>query len=343
MPFECPTYDLPVMNRQVQLIRRPQGVPVADDFALVTVAVPQAKEGEILIRTLMLSVDPAQRGWASAEANYATPVALGSPMRALAMGVVVESRSSDFQAGDCLYGFFGWQDYAAVTPDAVLLKAQHKLSVEAHLAVFGISGITACLALSRCGLPRHDDVLVVSTAAGSVGSFVGQLGKIKGCRTIGLTGSDDKVMRCMTRYGYDQAINYKTADLAEAVRQAAPDGVDIYFDNTGGPILDTVLRQMRIGGRVVQCGTASIGSWLPPPTGPRNEREIMTRRLTWSGFIVLDHRNQYQQAADDMAALVLEGQLVYDIHRLEGLKQAPKALEMLYRGDNHGKLMVTLD
>ena len=342
MSIALPPYDLPPVNRQVQLARRPQGVPLADDFALCEQAVPRPRTGEVLIRNLLLSVDPAQRGWASAEANYASPVALGSPMRALAIGVVVESHCPDYQKGDCLYGFFGWQDYAVATPDQIILQAQHPLPLEAQLALFGISGITAYLALTLCGRPQTGDTLVVSTAAGSVGSFVGQLGKSMGCRTIGLTGGDAKVARCIDRYGYDEAINYKTADLAAALHKAAPDGVDVYFDNTGGPILDTILRQMNVAGRIVQCGTASIGSWTPPPTGPRNEREIMTRRLTWSGFIVLDHRARYAKAADDMARMALDGTLVYDTHVLQGMEQAPHALSLLYSGGNHGKLMIAL-
>ena len=342
MRFQLPTYDLPSGNRQVQLVRRPQGVPLADDFALSSQAVPSPQKGEILVRNLLLSADPAQRGWASAEANYASPVALGSPMRALAIGVVVESLCPNYQAGDCLYGFFGWQDYAIATPDQIILKVYHPLPLEAQLALFGISGITAYLALTLCGRPQPGDMLVVSTAAGSVGSFVGQLGKSMGCQTIGLTGSDDKVARCLSRYGYDQAINYKTADLGPDLKNRAPKGVDVYFDNTGGPILDTVLRQMNVAGRIVQCGTASVGSWAPTPTGPRNEREIMTRRLTWSGFIVLDHRARYAQAADDMARMALDGTLVYDTHILQGMEQAPQALSLLYSGGNHGKLMIAL-
>ena len=163
-----------------------------------------------------------------------------------------------------------------------------------------------------------------------------------GCHTIGLTGSDEKVARCIARYGYDEAINYKTADLATGLHAVAAKGVDVYFDNTGGSILDTVLRQMNVAGRIVQCGTASIGSWTPTPTGPRNEREIMTRRLTWSGFIVLDHRARYARAADDMARMALDGTLVYDTHVLQGMEQAPHALSLLYSGGNHGKLMIAL-
>ncbi len=339
---QLPSYDLPSCNRQVQLVRRPNGVPLADDFALSEQAVPSPGKGEMLIRNLLLSVDPAQRGWASAEANYASPVALGSPMRALAIGVVVQSNCPDYQAGDCLYGFFGWQDYAVATPEQIIVTIRHPLPLEAQLALFGISGITAYLALTLCGRPQAGDTLVVSTAAGSVGSFVGQLGKSMGCHTIGLTGSDEKVARCIARYGYDQAINYKTADLATALHAVAAKGVDVYFDNTGGSILDTVLRQMNVAGRIVQCGTASIGSWTPTPTGPRNEREIMTRRLTWSGFIVLDHRARYARAADDMARMALDGTLVYDTHVLQGMEQAPHALSLLYSGGNHGKLMIAL-
>ncbi|MFD2858236.1 zinc-binding dehydrogenase [Seohaeicola zhoushanensis] len=180
----------------------------------------------------------------------------------------------------------------------------------------------------------------MSTAAGSVGSFVGQIGKGLGCRTIGLTGSDDKVATCRDTFGYDVAINYKTADLDSAVRSAAPGGVNVYFDNTGGAILDTVLRQMAVGGRIVQCGTAANQVWSPPPTGPRNEREIMTRRLIWSGFVIFDHLNAYARACDDLTAMHADGRLTFATDMKQGIDTAPGAIADLYAGRNSGKSLI---
>lgn len=343
MPTEIPAYRLPDANRQVQLVRRPAGIPAAGDFALATVPVPVPAEGQILVRTIHLSVDPAQRGWASAEANYSAPVPLGSPMRALAVGVVVESRAAGWAAGEFVYGWFGWQDYAAVDPSAVWLRATQDLPLTAFGSLLGINGLTAHIALNDLGRPRPGDTLVVSTAAGSVGSFVGQIGKTLGCRTVGLTGDDRKVALCRDRFGYDAAINYRTAgDLGAAVDAAAPGGVDVYYDNTGGAILDTVLRRMRVGGRIVQCGTASVGTWNPVPTGPRNEREILTRRLVWSGFVVMDHATRFAETADALAALWRAGRIAYEVDVEEGIDRAPGAIAALYAGENTGKKLIYL-
>lgn len=283
MPRDIPAFSHPDRNRRIILSARPAGVPQAEHFSLDEVPVPVPAAGEVLIRNIYLSVDPAQRGWAADAANYAQPVPLGGPMRALAVGQVVQSRAEGFDAGDFLYGFFGWQDYAAVTPSAVLHRCTQDLPLDAFASLCGINGVTAYLALTRLGRPVAGDVLVVSTAAGSVGSFVGQIGKGLGCRTIGLTGSDDKTEICTRLFGYDAAINYRAGDLADALDAEAPEGVNVYYDNTGGPILDTVLRRMAVGGRIVQCGTASVPTWSPPPSGPRNEREILTRRLRRAG------------------------------------------------------------
>ena len=340
MPNQIPAYGLPSENRQALLARRPDGVPQRDDFSLATVPVPKPAAGQFLVRNIFLSVDPAQRGWASAVANYSAPVALGSPMRALAVGVVVESHHAGFRNGDFLYGWFGWQHYVVAEPAQVVLRATHDLPLTAFASLLGINGVTAFLGLTELGRPVAGETLLVSTAAGSVGSFVGQIGRRMGARTIGLTGDDSKVARCKERYGYEMAINYKTADLKAAIAAAAPKGIDIYFDNTGGPILDTVLRQMNVRGRLVQCGTASISDWTVTPTGPRNEREILMRRLVWSGFVIFDHMQRYAQAADELAKLYGEGALVYDVDIANGIEQAPGAIAALYAGENSGKKLI---
>jgi NADPH-dependent curcumin reductase len=261
-------------------------------------------------------------------------------MRALAVGIVVETGSAELHAGEWLYGWFGWQDYALVEPSQVVLRATNDLPLTAFASLLGISGVTAYLALTEQGKPVRGDTLLVSTAAGSVGSFVGQIGRHLGCRTIGLTGRDDKVTLCRERYGYDEAINYRTADLQEALAAAAPKGVNVYFDNTGGSILDTSLRHMAIHGRVVQCGTAATGSWSPPPTGPRNEREVLTRRLVWSGFIIFDHTADYAMAAEELARLYRNGAIVYDVDIDEGIERAQGAIAALYAGENRGKKLI---
>jgi NADPH-dependent curcumin reductase CurA len=339
-PTAIPSYALPGHNRQVLLARRPNGIPQPSDFELATADIPRPGDGEFLVRNIYLSADPAQRGWASAEANYSAPVPLGGPMRALAVAVVTESKAAGFAPGDILYGFFGWQDYAVTDASKVFLKARHAIPLDAYGSLLGINGVTAYLGLTELGRPKAGETLLVSTAAGSVGSFVGQIGRNLGCRAVGLTGSDDKVEACQTRYGYAAAINYKSGDLAAAIDAAAPKGVDVYFDNTGGTILDTVLRRMALRGRIVQCGTASIGSWHPQPTGPRNEREILTRRLVWSGFIIFDWLDRYEAAAADLAGWLADGKLAYDTDLAEGIEHCPGAIAALYSGENRGKKLI---
>lgn len=332
-------------NRQVLLVKRPQGIPQPEHFALVTEPAPSPGSDQILVRNRYLSVDPAQRGWANDEGNYSAPVPLDTPMRALAVGEVIESNVSAFEPGEFLYGWFGWQTYCVATADAVLRRVDPSaLPLSANLSLLGINGLTAYLAFHGLGDPKHGEHVLVSTAAGSVGSFVGQLASIAGCRAVGLTSSAEKAALARTRYGYRDMINYReTQDIAAAIREACPDGNDIYFDNTGGPIADAAIRSMRVRGRIIQCGTAANASWTPVPTGPRPEREVLTKRLRWSGFVVLDHVAEYDAAADHLTRLALEGKIVHDEEILSGLEQAPGAIARLYRGENHGKLIIAMD
>src|SRR5712664_995101 len=231
-------------NRQVRLVARPRGIPQAEHFSLVTEPVAAVGKGEILIQNRYLSVDPAQRGWANDEGNYSAPVPLNTPMRALAVGEIIESNAPEFRAGEFVYGWFGWQTYCIAAPDAVLRRVHHSaLPLSASLSLLGINGLTAYLAFHGLGDPKPGQHVLVSTAAGSVGSFVGQLAHIAGCRAAGLTSSADKAARAKERYGYQDMINYREAtDLGAAIRAACPDGNDIFFDNTGGAIADAAIR-----------------------------------------------------------------------------------------------------
>jgi hypothetical protein len=332
-------------NRQVRLVARPRGIPQSEHFSLVTEPAAAIGKGEILIRNRYLSVDPAQRGWANDEGNYSAPVPLNTPMRALAVGEILESNASEYRAGELVYGWFGWQRYCAATPDTVLRRiVPSAIPLSANLSVLGMNGLTAYLAFQGLGDPKPGEHVLVSTAAGSVGSFVGQLARIAGCRAVGLTSSDEKIAQAKARYGYQDMINYREAtDLGAAIRAACPDGNDIFFDNTGGPIADAAIRTMRLRGRVIQCGTAANASWTPAPAGPRPEREILTRRLRWSGFIIFDHVAEFETAAARLAELALAGKIVHDEEILPGLEHAPGAIAQLYRGENHGKLVIAVD
>jgi NADPH-dependent curcumin reductase len=332
-------------NHQVRLVSRPRGIPQPDHFLLVTEPVTSPGKGQFLVRNRYLSVDPAQRGWANDEGNYSAPVPLDAPMRALAVGEIIESNVPEFQAGEFVYGWFGWQSYCVASPDAVLRRVhQSALPISANLGLLGINGLTAYLAFHELGEPKPGEQVLVSTAAGSVGSFVGQLARIAGCRVVGLTSSNDKAALAQARYGYQAMINYRdNTDLPAAIQKACPDGNDIFFDNTGGRIADVAIRTMRLRGRIIQCGTAANASWTPVPTGPRPEREILTRRLRWSGFIIFDHVSEFDKAAAHLTELALDGKIVHDEEILPGLEQAPGAIAKLYRGDNHGKLIIAVD
>ena len=336
-----PSYDLPSRNRQVLLVERPAGIPEARHFALDEGPVPSPGDGQILVRNIYLSVDPAQRGWVADVANYADPVAIGAVMRALAVGVVVESRHPDFRPGEFIYGWLGWQDYGVIGPAQVMSHIKAPAApLSAYAGVLGMNGVTAYLGLTKLGRPRAGDTVLVSTAGGAVGSVVGQIARNLGCRTLGLTGSDEKVALCQERFGYDLALNYKSAPVADLLATHLADGADVFFDNVGGAVLDAGLRAMRIGGRVVQCGTASVSAWNPPPQGLRNERAVLTRRLVWSGFVIFDHMADFAGAVAELEGMVTAGTLSYEEDIERGIERAPGAIQSLYAGANVGKKLI---
>jgi hypothetical protein len=330
------------VNRQVLLKSRPSGIPQAEHFELVDTPAPEPAEGQVLVRNIYLSVEPAMRGWVSAVANYAEPVPLGSVMRAFATGRVEVSRHPGFRPGDYVTGMFGWQDYAAVDGKAILGKVATDLPLSTSLGVLGLNGLTAYFGLLDVGQPKPRETVVVSTAAGSVGSCVGQIAKIKGCRTVGIAGGAEKVRLCRDGFGYDAAIDYKTDKLDAALAAVCPEGVDVYFDNTAGSISDAVLRHLRVGARVVICGTASIASWDPIPQGPRVERHLLVKRARMQGIIVLDYAARYSEALTELSRWVKEGSIRYREDILEGIESAPGSIAGLYRGENLGKRLIRI-
>lgn len=330
-------------NRQVLLKSRPLGIPQASHFEIVEAPVPTPADGQILVRNLYLSVEPAMRGWVNAAANYSEPVALGAVMRSLAAGKIEASRHPDFKPGELVAGWFGWQDYAAVSAGAVERKvAERDLPLSTALGVLGLNGITAYFGLLEVGQPQAGETVIVSTAAGAVGSCVGQIAKLKGCRAVGIAGGPQKVQLCRQVFGFDAALDYKQGDLDAALAAACPQGVDVYFDNTAGAISDAVLRHLRPGARVVVCGTASVASWDPPPLGPRVERALLVKRARMQGFIVLDYKARYAEAIAALAQWVRVGTIRYREDILEGIEHAPDAIAGLYRGENLGKRLIRL-
>ena len=329
-------------NRQIILVSRPVGIPQPEHFELRTAAVPALSGGQYLVENLYLSVDPAQRGYVNDENNYAPPLPIGSVMRAMAVGRVIDSRHADFTKGEILYGWFGWQDYCVAGPEALLRRVDARQApISAGAGVLGINGLTAYLCLQDIGRPKAGETIVVTAAAGAVGSFVGQLAKLAGCRTVAVVGSDDKGEHCVAHYGYDAYVNYRKP-VAEALKQACPQGIDIFFDNVAGDLADTIVRQMNWFGRVVQCGTVAIPSWVPPPQGPRIEREVLTRRLNIQGFVIFDHIARYDAAAAELSALIAQDKLRYDEDIGTDLAGAPQALVDVYAGKNTGKKLIRL-
>jgi NADPH-dependent curcumin reductase len=332
-----------MINRQVVLVSRPAGVAQARDFVVrVASAIPPA-EGQILIRNAFLSVDPAMRGWIADRGNYSEQVALGSVMRALAVGEVIESAHPDYQAGEIVMGWLGWQEWATVDAKAIIRRVvETDLPPSLALGVLGMNGVTALIGLTVIGEPKPGDTVLVSTAAGAVGSAVGQIAKILGCRAVGVAGGKAKVAQCLEMFGYDAAIDYKSSGVGEAIERACPGGPNVYFDNTSGAVSDAVYPRLAVGARVVICGTASISSWDPWPSGPRIERRLLVKRARVQGFVVLDYMDRWEASVATLAGWVRAGRLRYEEDILSGLEACPDALAGLYRGENRGKRIVRL-
>lgn len=331
------------VNRQVRLRSRPSGIPEAENFEIVEAPVPDLSDGRVLVRNIYLSVEPAMRGWVSAVANYSEPVALGSVMRALAVGRIEQSRHRDFQPGDYVTGMFGWQDYAAVDPEAIQRKVtKTDLPISTSLGVLGLNGLTAYFALLDIGAPKAGETVVVSTAAGAVGSCAGQIAKIKGCHTIGIAGGAAKMRLCVEEFRYDAAIDYKAGNFNAALDAACSGGVDIYFDNTAGRISDAVMGHLNVGARIVVCGTASVASWDPIPDGPRVERHLLTKRARMQGFLAFDYTQRFPEALQELEGWVRTGAIRYREDVLDGIEHAPGSIAGLYRGENLGKRLIRI-
>jgi len=334
---------LPSTNTQVVLKSRPNDIPQAEHFDIVEAPLAELRDGQFLVRNEFLSVEPAMRGWVSAVANYSKPVGIGEVMRAFAAGEVIASRHPDYADGDKVMGMFGWQAYCVADASAVTRKVvETDLPLSLSLGILGLNGITAYFGLLDVGKPRPGDTVVVSTAAGAVGSAVGQIAKLAGCRTVGITGGADKVRLCRETFGYDVAVDYKAKDFKAALTAACASGVNVYFDNTSGPISDAVYGKLALGARVVVCGTASVASWEPPPLGPRVERHLLVKRASMAGFIIFDYQPRYEEAVRRLASWVRAGRLRYLEEIQEGIEACPGSIARLYRGENLGKSLIRL-
>lgn len=331
------------MPRAVVLTKRTGGIPQAADFAIVTRECEELQNGQLRVANRFLSIEPAMRGWIADPGNYADPVAVGAVMRSLAVGEVLESRATGFVPGELVTGWFGWQEEAVVDAAAVIRKVVDTgLSPSLALGVLGINGVTAYLAMTTIGDPQPGETVVVSTAAGSVGSAAGQIARIMGARTVGITGGPDKVRQCLDEFGFDAAMDYRAGDIGPALDDLCPDGVNVYYDNTAGAVSDAVYPRLAMRARVIVCGTAAIPQWNPWPTGPRVERHILVKRARMEGFIIFDHMDRWDEAVGQLSGWIREGRLHYAEDMLDGIASCPDAIAGLYRGENRGKRIVRL-
>lgn len=327
-------------NRQWLLARRPRGMVSADDFELVERTVPELSEGQVLVRNLYLSCDPTQRGWIGRD-TYLPAVKIGDVMRSVAAGEVVESRDSRFDPGQLVQGMLGWQDFAVTEPGAALSPLLPGIPIEASLSVLGLNGLTAYFGLLEIGRPKEGETVVVSAAAGATGSLAGQIALINGCRVVGIAGGEAKC-RWVRELGFHEAIDYKAEDVPARLREACPNGIDIYFDNVGGSLLNAALACLAMHGRVVLCGAIARYNDSAIEPGPSNYGQLIVQRGRMEGFIVLDYYNRATEAIPILYGWMTAGKLKYRTDIVHGLENAPAALVRLFTGENHGKQLVKI-
>jgi NADPH-dependent curcumin reductase CurA len=339
-------------NTRVLLASRPKGLPQPENLTIETVEIPPLTAGQVLVKTSFISLDPAMRGWMNEGKSYAPPIGIGEVFRALAAGEVVESQHPAFAVGDYVTGTLGAQQYVLREGDAAqdpanpayLRKVDISLApLETYLATLGMPGMTAYFGLLDTGQPQPGNTVVVSGAAGAVGSVVGQIAKLKGCRVVGLAGDQAKVDYCVNELGFDACINYKTEDVAAALHAACPDGIDVYFDNVGGEILDTVLLQINLKARIVICGAISQYNNTAPSKGPANYMMLLVNRARMEGILVGDNAARFGEAAREMAGWLQEGKLTTPkVHTEHGIENFLPTLNKLFSGENFGKLVLAL-
>ena len=333
-----------LINRQVLLAARPQGAPKESDFNLIESPVPQPGDGQVLCRTIYLSLDPYMRGRMSAARSYAKPVEIGQVMEGGTVSEVVTSNLADFQPGDIVFGYTGWQDYS-LSDGRGLRKVDPALApISTALGVLGMPAMTAYTGLLNIGQPKEGETLVVAAASGAVGSVVGQISKIKGCRAVGVAGSPEKCRFVVEELGFDACLNHLDADFPERLEKACPEGIDIYYENVGGAVFEAVLPLLNAFARVPVCGLVAQYNATELPPGPNQVpllmRAALTKRLNIRGFIVWDFASQEAEFFDRVSGWVRDGRIKYREDFVDGLENAPKALRGLLQGQNFGKLVI---
>jgi NADPH-dependent curcumin reductase CurA len=327
------------VNRQILLVEKPAGKLGPQHFEMRQATIPEPRDGEALVRVRYISLDAANRAWMHG-ATYRAAVEANTVMAGGGIAEVVSSRAAELAPGDIVFGDIGWQDFAAVRARH-LTKLARIEPMTYLLSVYGIAGLTAYFGLLDVGRPKSGETVVVSAAAGSVGSIVGQIARIKGCRVVGIAGGKDKCNWLMSELGFDAAVDYKDGAVFKALKAAAPNGIDVYFDNVGGDILEACLSQMNNGGRIACCGAISQYDGVPSASGPRGVPGlIVVKRLIMQGFIVMDYMDRRDDALRDLQSWVASGKLKVQEDIVEGLENTPQALIGLLAGENRGKRMV---
>ena len=329
------------MNKVILLKKRPKGRPSLDDFEFIEQKKPNPKEGEILLKTKYVSVDPYLRGRMRDEKSYIEPFEVGKPLESGIIAEVVES--NNIEKGEFVNGMLQWKQFQTSNGNGLNKVDNEKAPLKAYLGILGLTGITAYLGLDKIGKPKKGETLLVSGAAGAVGSVAGQIGKIKGCRVVGIAGSEEKIDRIQEKFGFDAAINYKTTDdMQKAIAEACPDGVDVYFDNVGGEILDAALANINKYGRVINCGAISLYNKTEKPTGPRVETTLIKNSILMQGFTVRDFVKDFGPAQKQLAAWMEKDKLSYLETVVEGFESIPQAFIDLFDGKNKGKMIVVV-
>ncbi len=332
-------------NRRLVLAERPTGNVEDSTVRMEEEDAPEPGDGEALVRNRFLSIDPTIRTWMDDAPGYLPPIGIGEVVRCGAIGEVVSSNSDRYAEGDLVFGMNGWQDYAiADGAERSMQTLPEGIDPEAALSVFGVTGMTAYFGLTEVGQMKEGDTVVVSGAAGATGSIVGQIAKIKGAdRVVGIAGGAEKCAWLTDELGFDAAIDYKADDVAAALREACPDGIDLFFDNVGGEILDACLAQLALRGRIVLCGAIASYNDRGGIRGPANYRALIARRGRMEGFIILDFIPRFAEGQTQMGAWIAEGKVKFRTHVVEGLENAPDALNLLFTGGNTGKVIVAVD
>ncbi|MGL4316137.1 MAG: NADP-dependent oxidoreductase [Pseudomonas sp.] len=331
---------MPPLNRQFLLANRPVGAATRETFAYVETQVGEPGPNQILVENLYLSLDPAMRGWMNDAKSYIAPVAIGEVMRALGVGKVIASNHPAFAVGDHVNGALGVQDYFLGEPKGFYKVDPSRAPLPLYLSALGMTGMTAYFAFLDVGQPKAGDTVVISGAAGAVGSVVGQIAKIKGCRVVGIAGGAEKCQLLIDELGFDGVIDYKNEDLHAGLKRECPKGVDVYFDNVGGEILDAVLTRIAPKARIVICGAISQYNNKENVKGPANYLSLLVNRARMEGFVVMDYAAQFADAAKEMGGWMAAGKLKSKEDIVEGLETFPETLGKLFSGENFGKLVL---